>query len=359
VSITVNGFQASVNFAQFPNPTATGIASSLAGQLNGTGSPVTASVNGATLTLTARTTGSSTNYTLSATSSSTDPGIFPVPSFQAQASGANLTGGTDTATQDAPSLQHPMPTVYTFDVLDDLTLSVQGQQQRSFVFDALGRLTSATTPEAGAVTYTYSDYGLVLTRTDARNVAASYQYDSLNRFLGVSYTLNGGAWSVMPNVCTPSGGTTANVCITYGTAPASFNSGRITQLTDPSGSESYQYNALGRTTAMTKIVGSTTYPLSYAYDIAGNLKSVTYPSGRVVTQSLDSLERINQITSSGTNYVSAMGYNAAWQPTGFNYGNGVSATFGYTPDRLLLQSLAKFFRLRVESFLQRGVRRGG
>lgn len=329
VSITVGSFTASVNYSQFPNPTATSIASALATQLNGSGSPVTASVNSSTLNLTARQTGSATNYSLSASSSSTDPTNFPVPSFQAQASGPALTSGTDTATQDSPSLQHPMPTVYTYDVLDDLTLSVQGQQQRSFVYDALGRLTSATTPEAGALTYTYSDYGLVLTRTDARNVTASYQYDSLNRFIGVGYTLNGAAWSIMPNVCTPSGGSPANVCFAYGTSAASFTNGRPTQMTDPTGNEAYQYDALGQVTTLYRTVGSIVYPVQYGYDIVGNLKTITYPSGRVVQQSLDTLERVTQISSSGTNYLSSMAYNSAWQPTGFNYGNGVAATFGY------------------------------
>jgi len=250
-----------------------------------------------------------------------------------------MTGGTDASTLDNPSLQHPQSTTYTYDVLNDLTLAVQGQQQRSFVYDALGRLTGATTPEAGTVSYTYSDYGLVLTRTDARNVQASYQYDTLNRLLGVSYLLNGSSWSVMPNVCTPSGGTAANVCFMYGTSAASFNNGRPMQMTDPSGNETYAYDALGRITTLSKAVGTTAYPVNYSYDIVGNLKSITYPSGRIVQQTLDSLERLTQVSNSGTNYVSAIGYNSAWQPTGFNYGNGVSASFGYN-SRMQLASLA-------------------
>jgi RHS repeat-associated protein len=110
-------------------------------------------------------------------------------------------------------------------------------------------------------------------------------------------------------------------------------------MTDPTGNEAYQYDALGRVTTLSKTVGSTVYPVQYGYDLVGNLKSITYPSGRAVQQSLDSLERVTQISSSGTNYLSGMAYNSAWQPTGFSYGNGVAASFGYN-SHMQLASLA-------------------
>ena len=43
--------------------------------------------------------------------------------------------------------------------------------------------------------------------------------------------------------------------------------------------------------------------------------------------------------SNGTTYATGYGYNAAQELTGFNYGNGVAATFGYSNDRLKLTSL--------------------
>ena len=337
ISVTVGSFTVNASYGQ--SSSANSIASALSSLLNGTGSPVTASASGGTITLTSRVTGSSTNYSISASSSNNDPTNFPSPSFYPSVSGPTMTGGTDASTLDNPNLQHPQTTTYAYDVLNDLTNSTQGQQQRSFVYDALGRLTSATTPEAGAVTYTFSDYGLLLSRADARNVAASYQYDGLNRLIGVGYTLTGSAWSVMPNVCTPSGGSAANVCFAYGNSVASFNNGRPTQMTDSSGNEAYQYDALGRVTTLTKTVGAIAYPVSYAYDIVGNLKSITYPSGRIVQQSLDSLERVTQISSSGTNYISSLAYNSAWQAMGFTYGNGVAASFSYN-SRMQLASLA-------------------
>jgi RHS repeat-associated protein len=341
VQVTVGSFTATVSYGTIPHSpsTSTAVASALTNLLNGTGSPVTASVSGSTISLVSRTTGKGTNYTLSTSSTTNYPSEFGQASFYGTASGSTLTGGTDTATPGAPTLDHPMPTVYAYDVFNNLTNVTQGSQLRNFVYDSLGELTSATTPEAGTVNYAYASFGLLATRTDAQNVQAVYQYDTLNRLLGISYLLNGSAWTTMPNVCTPSGGTAANICLTYGTTAASNNNGRLTLMTDPTGNETYQYDALGRVITLAKTVGSTVYPIQYGYDIVGSLKSITYPSGRAVQQSLDSLERVTQISSSGTNYISGMAYNSAWQPTGFSYGNGVAASFGYN-SHMQLASLA-------------------
>jgi len=338
VSITVNGVEDSVSYSgnALSSSTATSIASALAAQINGDSSSyVTATASGAKVTLVSKKGGANTDYTLSASSTSG----LGLGSFAASPSGATLTGGADGATQGDPSLSFPMPTVYTYDPLNDLTKVVQGSQTRTFVYDSMGHLTSSTTPEAGAVSFTYTSFGQVSTRTDARSVETLYQYDGLNRPTGVSYVIpNGSSVSAMPNVCTPAGGTSANVCFTYGTSAAAYNNGRPLQMTDPTGSEAYTYDALGRVTAMAKTINGVSYPLGYTYDFASDLTSITYPSGRVVQQTTDTLGRLQQITSSGVNYVSNLAYNAAWQPTGFTYGNGVQAAFAYN-SRMQLQSL--------------------
>jgi RHS repeat-associated protein len=329
VQVTVGSFTATASYPFFKgNNTAAAIASALATKLNGTGSPVTATVVGATINLTARQTGKATNYSLAASSTSVDPHDFPSGSFWESVSGPTLTGGSDTATQDAPSLDHPMPTLHTYDGLGNLTLTVQGVQQRQFVYDSLGQLNSATTPEAGHVSYTYGSFpGLVASRTDARNVVTNYSYDGLNRLYQVSY-----------NVGTSGVPATPTTTLTYGSNASQNNKGRLITMTDGVGSENYSYDVLGRTTQLSKTINSVTYPISYAYDTVGNLKQITYPSGRIMQQTTDSLGRLTQVSSSGTNYVTGIGYNSAWEPTGYNYGNGVQASFGYNA-RMQLASL--------------------
>ena len=68
------------------------------------------------------------------------------------------------------------------DVLDDLTKVTQDnnpgspvtKRSRVFVYDSLKRLTSATNPESGTVSYQYDNLGNLTRRPDARSVVATY-----------------------------------------------------------------------------------------------------------------------------------------------------------------------------------------
>ncbi len=90
-----------------------------------------------------------------------------------------------------------------------------------------------------------------------------------------------------------------------------------------------------------KVITGTTYTVGYGYNLAGEVTSIAYPSGRVVTQSYDAAGRLSSITSGATQYVNTFSYNAAAQVTGFKYGaDAVTAAFGYSPERLQLQTLS-------------------
>jgi YD repeat-containing protein len=146
-----------------------------------------------------------------------------------------------------------LQTSYAFNVLDELTSVVQGVQARTFAYDALGRINSVTTPEAGRVCFGtvsgstcqangYDSFDNLLYRTDARGVQTNFIYDSLNRLLGASYSNVPSSVSAMPNVCATTGSQSnnANVCFTYGTSAASFNNGRLVTMADPTGSASHE-----------------------------------------------------------------------------------------------------------------------
>jgi YD repeat-containing protein len=223
---------------------------------------------------------------------------------------------------------------YSYDIVNNLKQVTQGVQTRTFVYDALGRLTDSTTPEAGHFVYQYNNYNLLTQRTDARGVITTYTYDSLNR-----------PYQTIYNVGSTGVPATATVTLTYGTSQASFNNGRLLSMTDGSGSEGYSYDQFGRVTQLQKVIVGTTYTTSYQYNLAGELAQITYPSGRIVVQNYDAIGRLCAIGASGstcttgTNYAAGYAYNPAGQVTGMNYGNGVALTVGYNLDNLLLQSL--------------------
>lgn len=76
---------------------------------------------------------------------------------------------------------------YGYDSLDNLLSVNQGVQGRSFTYGSLKRLTSATNPESGTITYQYDGNGNLSYKKDARGVTVSYTYDSLNRMKSKSY----------------------------------------------------------------------------------------------------------------------------------------------------------------------------
>jgi len=334
VSITVSGLVASVNYGQ--SDSAPSVALNLKNAINASSLPVTATLppNGTTLTLTAKTAGSNTNYSVS-TSSSSSAGFSPV-SFSA--SGSALTGGADAQ----PLGSTPYVTLYSYDALDRLTQVTQGAQTRTNVYDALGRLTISTMPEAGMACFGtktgstcnqdgYDDYGNLLTTTDARGVVTTYTYDGLNRPTAVSYNVSGATG--VP--------ATPGVTITYGTSAANNNSGRLVSMSNGTSLETYHYSTdgMGRVASVDKVINNMTYTTSYQYNDAGELTYIHYPSGTTVQQNLDNVGRLTGVTSGAVNYTSGIAYNVAGQVTGLNYGNGVAAAFTYKPDTLQLSSL--------------------
>src|SRR4029077_3212417 len=144
-------------------------------------------------------------------------------------------------------------------------------------------------------------------------------------------------YQVSYNVGSTGVAATSGLGYTYGASSTQNNNGRLLTMTDGPGSETYSYDVLGETTQVQKVINLTTYITGYAYNQAGELTSITYPSGRVVQQSYDAVGRLCAIAqtssacSSNTNpYATGYGYDTAFDITGFNYANGVAAPFGYS-----------------------------
>lgn len=244
---------------------------------------------------------------------------------------------------------------YTYNALDSLVGVTQGVQARTFTYDGLNRLLSVSTPEAGNLQYAYKTTGQtptycsqepsnVCSRTDARGVVTTYTYDSLNRPYQISYNASG----VQPPNSVPA---TPTVTYGYGTSVANHNNGRLISMTDGTGSETYTYDLVGQALTVAKLVTGTpnqTYTTQYAYNDAGQVKKITYPSGMAINQNVDtSTGMLASITEGpqGTptkTYLSGLSYNPAGQVTGYTMGASIpiASSMGYSAQRLQLGSLA-------------------
>jgi len=226
-------------------------------------------------------------------------------------------------------------TGYSYDTADRATeIAAPNGAATQYVYDDLGNLLEERSPDRGTTRYTHDAAGNVLTRSDARGVTATYSYDALNRVASVRYssTTTGGAFA-------------EDVTYTYdaGTAcTAGF--GHLCAVTDASGETRYGYDAFGNVLTRTHIELARTYVTRYTYDSANRVTTITYPDGRLVTFSRDSLGRISTITTmlNGTarNLISARSYRADGLLLAQTFGKGLTEARQYDlQGRLTYQSL--------------------
>ena len=181
--------------------------------------------------------------------------------------GSNSLGSTSSPVQ---------PTSYAYDVLGNLLTVTQGSQTRTFNYDSLSRLRSALNPESGTITYNYDDNGNLSNKIDARNIVSTYGYDALNRVISRSYSDG-----------------TPTVTYVYDAAGIANSKGKLTSVSSSVSSYGYSsYDALGRVLGGTQTTDGQAYTMGYDYDLAGNMTSQTYPSGRVVRSEYDDAARL-------------------------------------------------------------------
>lgn len=184
-------------------------------------------------------------------------------------------------------------TSYTYDVLDNLTNVNQGIQTRTFVYDSLKRLVSATNPESGTVSYQYDANGNLTQKTDARPITTTFVYDALNRITSTNYS-----------------DTAVNPDLTLIYDTATNGKGRIRE-SYAGGNEItgaivehtrvVSYDALGRPTDQrqrfkTSSVWGAEFQTQRGYNLAGGITAQIYPSGRAVNYGYDSSGRLTTFT---------------------------------------------------------------
>ncbi len=219
-------------------------------------------------------------------------------------------------------------TAYTYDALDDLKTVNQGAQARSFTYDSLKRLLSATNPESGTVNYTsYDANGNLRSKTDARGIITNYQYDALNRLTNRSYQND------------PSN--TPAVSYTYDAAGFSNSKGRLTKVNSTVSMTNYTgYDAMGRVSGSSQVTNAQTYSFAYGYNLAGGMTSETYPSGRTVLTGYDTAGWVNGVTGSGSKtYASSFFYWPHGAVNSMTLGNSLVETTVFGP-RLQPTSIA-------------------
>ncbi|MGH9850212.1 MAG: RHS repeat-associated core domain-containing protein [Blastocatellia bacterium] len=232
------------------------------------------------------------------------------------------------------------PTEYAYDALGNLRKVTQGTQTRWFAYDSLSRLIYAKNPEQTAnsafvytdntiapgnsqwsIKYVYDLNGNLTEKTDARNIKITYGYDTLNRNTTADYDNT----SINPDIYR----FYDNTAIANGKGRFSHDyHGDLSGALPAEHKAIDGYDALGRPLAVrqhfkTGSTWSNGFITSQTYDLVGNVKTITSPSGRVVNYGYNTAGQLTSFTGklggltggggSDVNYATAMQYNPRGQ----------------------------------------------
>ncbi len=145
-------------------------------------------------------------------------------------------------------------------------------------------------------------------------------YDALNRVTQRSYN---------NNPLTPT--------VTYTYDNKTYAKGRLTKVSSSvSATEYTSFDVLGRVTGHKQTINSTDYTTAYTYNLAGQLLTETYPSGRMVQNTFASNGDLSQVQTkpsggSYTNRASSFVYNPAGVVQSLQLGNGKYETTQFNP----------------------------
>ncbi|MEQ1514074.1 MAG: RHS repeat-associated core domain-containing protein [Lysobacteraceae bacterium] len=209
-------------------------------------------------------------------------------------------------------------TKFTYDVLDNLTqVNDPKLLNTNYTYNGFSDLTLLSSPDTGNTSFTYDSAGNRASQTDARSKVTNYGYDALNRLMSVTYPAT----------------TTLNSTYTYDTVQTAcvtgetFTVGRLTKITDGSGSTVYCYDRFGNLVRKEQTTNAMVFTLRYTYNVAGQLTSVVYPDGAIADYLYDAQGQVSEVgakTATGTRQVLLNG--TSYYPFGpvaqWSYGNG-------------------------------------
>ncbi|NJO16289.1 MAG: hypothetical protein HC877_11210 [Thioploca sp.] len=169
-----------------------------------------------------------------------------------------------------------------------------------YLYDLGNRLVRETYADGGMRHFTYDGVGNLLTRIDQKGQTTIYVYNDL-------YFLMQRDYSVDPDDN-----------FTYDLAGRMLTAERNSWLV------TFNYDGANRIT-QTNQNGQI---VNYVYDIPGRTRTITYPSGRVITEQSDIRQRLDEVKN-GVTTIADYTYDLGNRVTARHYANGVTANYLY------------------------------
>jgi RHS repeat-associated protein len=198
--------------------------------------------------------------------------------------------------------------------------------------DGFGQVIREVSPDRGTLTYWYDAAGNLTTLVDGDGQETNYAYDNANRLLTTTFV----------------GASAETITYSYdSTASGNKGAGRLTGVTEESGSSAFKYDGQGRLVQDAKVIQGKSYVVEYAYDKNGRVTGLTLPSGRTVTVTRASDGLATDISTKATALSSSetLASGVAYRPfgplEGLTYGNGLALTKTYDQNYWLTRTEVK------------------
>jgi RHS repeat-associated protein len=212
-------------------------------------------------------------------------------------------------------------TTYQFDEVGHVTSFTDAETHTTtYTYASLFGLTKVTYADSEYEEYQYDNVGNVTTFTDCKGNDTTYTFDDLYRLTQIQYE------------------DLSTVDYTY-----DLNSNRTKMEDDAPNTDDYveyAYDHWNRLTSETRHITTSTYAVSYQYDVASRITKVTYPDNMEILYSYDDVNRMTEIKryvdgSTDEILMDSVQYNVDNLLTQFDYGNDLQATFSYdSQDRI-------------------------
>jgi YD repeat-containing protein len=176
---------------------------------------------------------------------------------------------------------------FAYDPQDNLvSVSDPRDVTTSYTYNGFDELSRLISPDTGVTDYDYDPAGNLIERTDARGVTAQYSHDAANRLSEIAYP----AFDGLP---------AETLSFSYDdTSAGNAGLGRLTGMSDGSGSTALRYDSHGRLLAKTQTVGSgTPRTLATSYLPNARVEGHVLPSGAVVRYLYRADGRVLSITT--------------------------------------------------------------